>query len=99
MGRADQTAKVRGMFVHPGQVAEVIKRHPEVIKARLVVAGEMANDLMTLHIETNSTEPALAAAVAHSVRDVTKLRADVVLAAPGTLKNDGKVIEDARSYA
>ena len=98
MGRADQTAKVRGMFVHPAQVAEVCKRHPDVIKARLVVAGEMANDRMTLHIETLSTDPALAAAVANTVRDVTKLRADVVLAAPGTLKNDGKVIEDARSY-
>ena len=99
MGRADQTAKVRGMFVHPAQVAEVCKRHPDVIKARLVVAGEMANDRMTLHIETVSIDPALAAAVANTVRDVTKLRADVVLAAPGTLKNDGKVIEDARSYA
>jgi phenylacetate-CoA ligase len=99
MGRADQTAKVRGMFVHPGQVAEVVKRHPEVIKARLVVAGEMANDRMTLHIETLSTDAALAAAVAISVRDVTKLRADVVLAAPGALTNDGKVIEDTRSYA
>ena len=99
MGRADQTAKVRGMFVHPGQVAEVVKRHPEVTKARLVVAGEMANDSMTLHIETLSTDPALADAVARSVRDVTKLRANVVLASPGTLRNDGKVIEDARSYA
>lgn len=99
MGRADQTAKVRGMFVHPGQVDEVVKRHPEVIKARLVVAGEMANDRMTLHIETRSTDPALVAAVAASVRDVTKLRADVVVEAPGALQNDGKVIEDARSYS
>ena len=99
LGRADQTAKVRGMFVHPSQVAEVIKRHPEVVKARLVVAGEMANDRMTLHIETRSTDPALATAVAASVRDVTKLRADVALAAPGALANDGKVIDDTRSYA
>ena len=99
LGRADQTAKVRGMFVHPGQVAEVCKRHPEVIKARLVVAGAMANDRMTLHIETRSTDPALTAAVAASVRDVTKLRADVVVAEPGALHNDGKVIEDARSYS
>jgi len=98
MGRADQTAKVRGMFVHPSQVAEVIKRHPELLKARLVVAGEMANDHMTLHVESVSAAPALAEAVAGSVRDVTKLRADVVLVAPGTLANDGKVIEDARSY-
>ena len=99
MGRADQTAKVRGMFVHPSQVAEVVRRHPELVKARLVVAGEMANDTMTLHAETTSTDPALAAAVAHSVREVTKLRADVLLASPGALKNDGKVIEDGRSYA
>ena len=98
MGRADQTAKVRGMFVHPSQVAEVIKRHPELLKARLVVAGEMANDHMTLHVESASAAPALAEAVAGSVRDVTKLRADVVLVAPGSLANDGKVIEDARSY-
>jgi phenylacetate-CoA ligase len=99
MGRADQTAKVRGMFVHTGQVADVVRRHPEVVKARLVVAGEMANDRMTLHIETHSTDPGLAAAVAASVREVTKLRADVVAAPLGTLPNDGKVIEDARSYA
>ena len=99
MGRADQTAKVRGMFVHPGQVDEIVKRHPVVIKARLVVAGEMANDRMTLYIETRSPDPGLAAAVAASVRDVTKLRADVVVKEPGALQNDGKVIEDARSYS
>jgi phenylacetate-CoA ligase len=98
MGRADQTAKVRGMFVHPGQVAEVVKRHPELLKARLVVQGEMANDHLTLHVESTSVATNLAAAVAGSVRDVTKLRAEVVLVAPGTLANDGKVIEDARSY-
>jgi len=90
---------VRGMFVHPGQVDEIVKRHPVVIKARLVVAGEMANDRMTLYIETRSPDPGLAAAVAASVRDVTKLRADVVVKEPGALQNDGKVIEDARSYS
>jgi phenylacetate-CoA ligase len=95
LGRADQTAKVRGMFVHPGQVAEVLRRHPGVGRARLVVAGEMADDRMTLHVEAADTE-GLAAAIATSVRDVTKLRADVVLAAPGSLPNDGKVIEDTR---
>jgi phenylacetate-CoA ligase len=98
MGRADQTAKVRGMFVHPSQVAEVVKRHPELLKGRLVVQGEMANDHLTLHVESTSVADELAAAVAGSVRDVTKLRAEVVLVAPGTLANDGKVIEDARSY-
>jgi phenylacetate-CoA ligase len=98
MGRADQTAKVRGMFVHPGQVAEVAKRHPEVLKARLVVDGEMANDRMTLRAECAGAPDGLAAALAGTVRDVTKLRAEVELVAPGSLPNDGKVIEDARSY-
>ena len=98
MGRADQTAKVRGMFVHPSQVAEVLRRHPELNKARLVVQGEMANDRMTLQVECATQPAGLAEAVAGSVRDVTKLRADVLLVAPGTLANDGKVIEDARSY-
>jgi phenylacetate-CoA ligase len=99
MGRADQTTKVRGMFVHPGQVADVARRHPEITKARLVVEGEMANDRMTLKIEVAGAPEGLAAAVANSVRDVTKLRAEVLLAAPGSLPNDGKVIEDARSYS
>ena len=98
MGRADQTTKVRGMFVHPSQVAEVARRHPEIVKARLVVEGEMANDRMTLRVEVAGAPDALGAAVAASVRDVTKLRAEVVISAPGTLPNDGKVIEDARSY-
>ena len=98
MGRADQTTKVRGMFVHPGQVADVARRHPEILKARLVVEGEMANDRMTLHIECAGTPEGLANTVAASVRDLTKLRAEVVLAAPGSLANDGKVIEDARTY-
>ncbi len=98
MGRADQTAKVRGMFVHPSQVAEILRRHPELLKARLVVQGEMANDQLTLHVESTQVAGELAAAVASSVREVTKLRAEVILVAPGTLANDGKVIEDARSY-
>ena len=98
MGRADQTAKVRGMFVHPSQVAEVLRRHPELGKGRLVVAGEMANDRMTLRVECASSAQGLVEAVAASVRDVTKLRADIELLAPGSLPNDGKVIEDARSY-
>ena len=99
MGRADQTTKVRGMFVHPGQVADVVRRHPEIGKARLVVEGEMANDRMTLKVEVQGAPEGLAAAVAASLRDVTKLRAEVVLATPGSLPNDGKVIEDARSYS
>lgn len=99
LGRADQTTKIRGMFVHPGQVSEVIKRFPEVARARLVVTGEMANDVMTLKVETACGGPdGLAAKVADAVRDVTKLRAQVELVLPGSLPNDGKVIEDARSY-
>jgi phenylacetate-CoA ligase len=99
MGRADQTTKVRGMFVHPGQVAEIVKRFPEVVRARLVVEGEMANDRMTLKVETSCSGPGeLAVRIAETIRDVTKLRGEVELLLPGTLPNDGKVIEDARSY-
>ncbi len=98
MGRADQTTKVRGMFVHPGQVADVARRFPEVGRARLVVSGEMANDRMCLRVETAAADDALRSAIEAAVRDVTKLRADVELVAPGSLPNDGKVIEDARSY-
>ena len=99
MGRADQTTKIRGMFVHPGQVAEIVKRFPEVSKARLVVTGEMANDQMALHVETaHLSDEALKARVSEAVRDVTKLRGDVHLVKSGSLANDGKVIEDARSY-
>ena len=98
MGRADQTTKVRGMFVHPGQVAQIAKRFPEVIKARLVVSGEMANDSMALHVETAHPTDALKAHISETIRDITKLRGDVVWALPGALANDGKVIEDARSY-
>jgi phenylacetate-CoA ligase len=98
MGRADQTAKVRGMFVHPSQVAEVLGRHPELGRARLVVEGEMANDRMSLHAECAQAPEGLAAAVAGSVRDITKLRCEVQIVAPGSLPNDGKVIDDARRY-
>lgn len=100
MGRADQTTKVRAMFVHPSQVAEIAKRFAPIVKARLVVSGEMANDVMTLHCEVD--DPAAAAdlvpAIVDSIRDVTKLRGEVNLVARGTLPNDGKVIEDARKY-
>ena len=98
MGRADQTTKVRGMFVHPGQIAEIVRRFPEVLKARLVVGGEMANDYMTLRLESTSADPGLADRVSEAVRDVTKLRGNVELAPPGSLPNDGKVIEDTRTY-
>ena len=98
MGRADQTAKVRGMFVHASQVAEVLRRHPEAQRARLVVEGEMANDRMTLRVEAAAAPEGLTEAVAATVRDVTKLRCDVVFCAPGSLPNDGKVVEDLRKY-
>ena len=101
MGRADQTTKVRGMFVHPGQVAEVVKRFPAALRARLVVQGEMANDSMALHVETTAAsgaEAELKLQIAEAIRDITKLRSEVHLVAPGSLANDGKVIEDARSY-
>ena len=98
LGRADQTVKVRGMFVHPAQVAEIVRRHPEVARARLVVEGEMANDRMTFTVEATSVPAGLAEAVAASVREVTKLRADVEVCAAGALLNDGKVIDDRRSY-
>jgi phenylacetate-CoA ligase len=98
LGRADQTTKIRGMFVHPSQVADIAKRFPEVVKARLVVSGEMANDTMTLKVETASAAHGLDARIGDAIRDITKLRGDVELLAPGSLPNDGKVIEDARSY-
>jgi phenylacetate-CoA ligase len=89
-------------------VADVLRRHPEVGRARLVVEGEMASDRMTLHAETaasasgtvgaGAAPEGLAEALAASVRDITKLRCDVVLVPPASLPNDGKVIEDARRY-
>ncbi|MCZ2496835.1 AMP-binding protein [Xylophilus sp. Kf1] len=101
LGRADQTTKVRGMFVHPQQVADIGRRVPGVGRLRLVVSGEMADDRMLLRAECAEGEPqraALAERLGQAVRDVTRLRAEVALCDPGTLPNDGKVIEDARSY-
>jgi phenylacetate-CoA ligase len=98
LGRADQTTKVRGMFVHPGQVAEIARRFPEVLRARLVVEGEMADDRMTLRLECAAAPEGLAERIGEAVRDVTKLRGAVKFVAPGSLPNDGKVIEDLRSY-
>ena len=97
MGRADQTAKVKGMFVHPSQVAEVLRRHPEIGRARLVVDNETGQDRMTLRCEAAASD-ALAKALADSIREVTKLRGEVAFAAAGELPNDGKVIDDARKY-
>ncbi|WP_276808602.1 phenylacetate--CoA ligase family protein [Castellaniella defragrans] len=96
LGRADQTTKVRGMFVHPEQIARVLDRHAGIGRARLVVSGESGHDVMTLRIEADAaldTE-----AVAATVREQTKLRAVIEIVAAGSLPNDGKVIEDARRY-
>ena len=98
MGRADQTTKVKGMFVHPGQIAEVLKRHPEAGRARLVVDNPGDGDTMVLNVEAASDDGGLAAALAETLQSVTKLRGTVELAAPGSLPNDGKVIDDIRRY-
>ena len=98
MGRADQSTKVRAMFVTPGQVAEILRRHPEVRRARLVVEGEDGNDRMTLKCEAAERPSGLAEALVASIRELTKLRGEIELVAPGSLPNDGKVIEDLRKY-
>jgi len=98
MGRADQTTKVRAMFVTPKQVAEIVRRHAEVLKARLVVEGEVGSDRMTLKCEVKSPPDGIAEALVASIREITKLRGEVQLLAPGGLPNDGKVIEDLRKY-
>ena len=98
LGRADQTTKVRGMFVTPKQVGEIVRRHPEVARARLVVAGETGNDSMTLRCEAGNQDAGLKAALIASIRDVTKLRGDIEFVPAGSLPNDGKVIDDTRKY-
>jgi phenylacetate-CoA ligase len=98
MGRADQTTKVKGIFVHPSQVAEIVRRHPEIAKARLVVDNEQGADRMVLHAELRDPKATAADAIVTSIREVTKLRGDVVFHAPGELANDGKVIDDIRKY-
>jgi phenylacetate-CoA ligase len=99
MGRADQATKVRGMFVHPHQVAEVLRRHG-LGRGRLVVGHEAGEDRMTLRVErAGPADAGLAGAVAATLRELLKVRGDVAFVAPGSLPNDGKVIEDARVYA
>jgi phenylacetate-CoA ligase len=96
MGRADQTTKVKGMFVHPGSIAEIGKRHPELGRLRLVVAREAEQDVMALMAECGAPSAGLEEAVGATLQAVTKLRGKVQFAAPGTLPNDGKVIADER---
>ena len=98
MGRADQSTKVRAMFVTPRQVADVQRRHPEITRARLVVEGESGNDRMTLRCEVAKPGSGLGEAIVATIREVTQLRGAVELVAPGSLPNDGKVIEDLRKY-
>jgi len=98
MGRADQTAKVRGMFIHPQQINDVVRRHPEITKARLVVDWIDQQDEITLYCESKEHSRELAASVEISIRDLCKVRGDVALVAPGTIVNDGVVIEDNRKY-
>lgn len=99
LGRADQTTKIRGMFVHPAQVAEVVKRHPEIVKGRLIVDQQDHQDTMILHCETREeADAALEEAIRTSIREVCKLRGEVAFFAPGSLPNDGKVIDDIRKY-
>jgi phenylacetate-CoA ligase len=99
LGRADQTTKVKGMFVHPEQIAEVAKRHPELGRLRLVVARAGDQDSMTLKAEAATTDAALAAKVSETLQAITKMRGDVTLVPPKSLPNDGKVIADDRTYA
>ncbi len=98
LGRADQTTKVKGMFVHPAQVAAIVKRHAGITRARLVVDNPDGVDRMTLHVEHAPGSAHEPAALVETIRDVTKLRGEVTQAAVGTLPNDGKVIEDRRKY-
>ncbi len=98
MGRADQTTKVKGMFIHPSQVADIGRRHAELGRLRLVVARDGEQDAMTLQAECADPPADLAEAVAATVQTVCKVRGAVELAAPGSLANDGKVIDDQREY-
>lgn len=99
LGRADQSTKVRGVFIHPSQVAEIVRHFPEVLKARLVVSGDMANDQLRLRAEVATGHEGLQARLEAKLREVTKLRGEAEFLAPGTLQDDGKTIEDCRSYS
>lgn len=98
LGRADQSTKVRAMFVHPSQVLEVVKRHPEIRKARLVVSGQTANEVLTLACEVDDLGLNTQGAVTETLRDITKLRGQVQFVCCGSLPHDGIIIEDTRTY-
>jgi len=99
LGRADQTTKVKGMFVHPEQVAEVAKRHAGLGRLRLIVARAGEQDVMTLRAESTAADAGLKAKLSQTLQAVTKLKGEVELVAPGSLPNDGKVIADERTYS
>ncbi len=98
LGRADQTTKIKGMFVHPSQVAAILARHPGIGRARLVVDNASGQDRMSLHCEVANPSDELAAALVNRLRDLTKLRGEVVFCTANALPNDGKVIDDRRKY-
>jgi len=98
MGRADQTTKVRGMFVHPEQIAEVVKRHAEIGKARLVVDAVEGKDVPAFKVEVEGGDDALAGKIAETFQSVCKVRGDITIVPPGSLPNDGKVIDDIRKF-
>lgn len=98
LGRADQTTKVKGMFVRPEQIAELARRHPDLGRLRLVVGRAGEQDTMTLKAESADASSGVKAGVAESLQALTKLKGEVELVAPGSLPNDGKVIADERSY-
>tara|TARA_E500000331_G_scaffold263658_1_gene254677 strand:- start:1979 stop:3241 length:1263 start_codon:yes stop_codon:yes gene_type:complete len=104
MGRADQTTKVKGMFVHPGQVAEISRQHPEILRARLIVHQRDGSDVMTLTCEVENpetfigTNEQLATNIRTTIRSVCKLSSEVVYVAPGELPKDGIIIEDIRDF-
>jgi phenylacetate-CoA ligase len=98
LGRADQRTKVKGMFVDPSQVAAILRRHPEIVRGRLVVDNSDGGDRMTLHVEVPLHQSSHADSIVESIRDVTKLRGEVKFHGEGELPNDGKVIDDCRKY-
>ncbi len=95
MGRADQTTKIKGMFVRPEQVAALVARHPEILRARVIATRDGAQDAMRVAVEAEAAD---AAAIGASVQALLKLRGEVEIVPPGSLPNDGKVIDDQRSY-
>jgi len=98
LGRADQRTKIKGMFVDPVQIADILARHPDIARARLTVLRKGDQDAMTFAVEAEAPAEGLAEAVSATLREVTKLKGEVSLVPPGSLPNDGKVISDERDY-